>query len=137
MNVLIFTVVLDSREVEVDDMHNITNVKTTSGDTSSDHDRSLACAKSTPDIVNTISESKAFDSQCVLTLALSAIRVDRGGRQTVVEQEVVDEVRSLLGLDEDQGTRRWHRDQEIVQSLLLCVALNPDDLIVVSEVHGR
>ena len=51
-----------------------------------------------------------------------------GRRKTHVEEVVVDEVGRLLGLDEDEGTGWWHGDQEIIQSLLLGVALDPDDL---------
>ena len=69
------------------------------------------------------------DSQSILSLTLGAIRVDGGGRETHVEQVIVDEVRGLLGLDEDESAGWWHGDQEIIQSLLLCVALNPDNLL--------
>lgn len=69
-----------------------------------------------------------IDSQRVFSLTLSAIGVNRGGRKTHVEKVVVDEVCSLLGLDEDESTGRRHGDQEIVKSLLLGVALDPDDL---------
>ena len=108
MNVLIFTVVLDGREVKVDDMHDITNVKTTSRDTGSDHDGCFASAEGTTVVVSSASEAKRVNLQSILALTLSTIGVDRGGGQTVVEQEVIDEVRRLLALDEDQGTGRRH-----------------------------
>ena len=51
-----------------------------------------------------------------------------GRRETHVEEIVVNKVSGLLGLDEHESARRWHRDQEIVKSLLLGVTLDPDDL---------
>jgi len=47
MNVLIKAVVLSSWEIEVDDVHNVTNVKPTGRDTSGDKDWALASAKGT------------------------------------------------------------------------------------------
>lgn len=76
----------------------------------------------------------ASDLQSIFTLALGAVRVDRGRRKTVVEEKVIDEVRSLLGLDEYQCARGRHGDQEIVKSLLFGVTLYPNDLFKVSEV---
>ena len=48
MNVFIFAIVFDSREIEVDDMHHIANIEPTSGNTSCDEDRTLAATESTP-----------------------------------------------------------------------------------------
>lgn len=47
MNVFIHTVVLNVWTVIVDDVHDVTNVKTTSGDTGSNHDRSTTCLEGT------------------------------------------------------------------------------------------
>jgi hypothetical protein len=38
MNVFILTVVLDGRQIEVDDVHDVANIEATSGNTGSDHD---------------------------------------------------------------------------------------------------
>ena len=68
------------------------------------------------------------DLQSIFSLTLSAIRVNRSGRKTHVEQVVVDKVSGLLGLDEHKSSRGWHGDQQIVKSLLLGIAFDPDDL---------
>jgi hypothetical protein len=49
MNVLITTIVFNSREVKVDNMHDIANVETSRRDTSSDEDRALASAERAPE----------------------------------------------------------------------------------------
>jgi hypothetical protein len=73
--------------------------------------------------------------QSILSLSLGAIGVDGGGRQTVIEQEIVNEVCSLLALDKYQSAAGRHRDQEIVESLLFGIAFDPDDLHGVSGTH--
>ena len=128
MNVLIRAVVLDGWEVEVDDMHHIAYVQATSRDTSSHHDRSLAGTECTAVIVRTEFKLGSFNLQSVLSLTLCAIGMDGCRRKTVVEEEVVNEVRSLLALHKHQGSGWRHGNQKIVQRLLLSVPLDPDDL---------
>lgn len=118
MNVLIFTVVVDRREIEVDDVHDVAYIKTSTGNTSGDHDGSFARAECT---------------DCIFALALSTIGVDGGGRQTTVEEVVVNEVCRLLGSNKHHGARGWQGDEKIIKSLLLGVVLDPDDLEVVRE----
>lgn len=48
--------------------------------------------------------------QSIFTLALSAVRVNRCGWEPVVEEEVINEVGSLLALDKDQSTTWRHGD---------------------------
>jgi hypothetical protein len=45
MDVFILTCVLDSREIEVDDVHDVANVETTSRDASSNKDWAFANAE--------------------------------------------------------------------------------------------
>ena len=47
VNIFIKAVVLNSREIEVDDMHNVSNVKATSRHASGNHDWGLASWKRT------------------------------------------------------------------------------------------
>jgi len=48
MNILITTIVLNGREVKVDNVHDIANVETSCRDTSSDEDRALASTERAP-----------------------------------------------------------------------------------------
>ena len=68
------------------------------------------------------------DLHGIFTLTLSAIGMNRGCRQAQVEEMIVDEVGSFLRFDEDKRTRRWHRDEKIVERLLLHVVFNPNHL---------
>ena len=129
MNVFIFAIVLDSREIEVDDMHHIADIETTSGNTSCDEDRTLAATEGAPRRCVSTNEKQRIQSlHSILTLSLSAIGVDRGRRHVEVEQVVIDEVGSLLGTNENQGARRRHGDQKVVKSLLFHVWLDPENL---------
>jgi len=69
------------------------------------------------------------DSQCIFTLTLKAVRVDGGRWEAHIEKVVINIVGSLLGLDEDESARWRHREQQVVQSLLLLFTLNEDDLV--------
>lgn len=53
----------------------------------------------------------------------------------MIEQEVINEISSLLGLYKDQGTARWHRDEKVIEGGLFCMALNPDDLLKLANVE--
>ena len=48
MNILIDASMIDRGKVEIDDMHDVTNVETTGGHSSRDQDGSLGLAKATP-----------------------------------------------------------------------------------------
>lgn len=77
MNVFINTSVLDTRQIVVDDVHDITNVKATSGDGGCDQDRTLASAESsTADFRCVVVIFRWNDLQCVLSLALRTIRMN-------------------------------------------------------------
>lgn len=128
MNVFIEAVVLDGWKIEIDDVHDIANVKASSRDTSSDHDRGFASLEGTTADISQVKRGRGNFLQSIFSLTLGAIRVDGGGWQAHVEEVVINEVSGLLGLDEDEGARRWHGDQKIVESLLFGIALNPDNL---------
>lgn len=51
-----------------------------------------------------------------------------GGGQTLIEQEVVDNVHALLGSAEYQSSGRRRSNEEVVECLLLLVLVDPDDL---------
>lgn len=46
MNVLVFTIVFDFRKIEVDDMHDVADIQTSTRDTSGDQDRAFAIPES-------------------------------------------------------------------------------------------
>jgi hypothetical protein len=62
--------------------------------------------------------------QGILTLALSAIRMERCRRQTSVVKKVVDHVACLLRIHKDQGALWLAREEQIEQSLILLVVLD-------------
>jgi hypothetical protein len=62
--------------------------------------------------------------------------VDGGGGKTEVVEVVIDEVGSLLELDEDQGARGRHGQKEVVEGFLFLVLVNPHDLLLVNETKG-
>lgn len=60
-------------------------------------------------LINIQSHSALFrDLQSIFAFTLSTVRVDRGARKSFIKQEVVEEVGSLLVVDEDDRTGRGH-----------------------------
>ena len=79
MNVLVLAIVLDSRKIEVDDMHDITYIKTSSGNTSRNEDRTFAATESSPAVYVSTDQGQTRRSlHGILTLSLSTIGVDGG-----------------------------------------------------------
>ena len=74
-------------EVVVDNVGDVGDIQTTSGNGGGDHDGGLAGPESV---------------ESVFSLALSAITVDRSGRQVVAVKEVTEHISHALGLDEDK-----------------------------------
>jgi hypothetical protein len=114
VDVFVFAVVLDIRHVVVDDVHDVTNIKTSTTDTSCNEDGAAAVAER---------------SQGVLAFALGAIRVDGCRRKPVVEEVVVDEIDGLLRANKHQGAGRRHGDEKVVEGLHLLRVLDPNDLL--------
>lgn len=75
-------------EIVVDDVGDIGNIKTTSGNRGSHHDRAAAIAE---------------ELQSTFTLTLGAVTVNCRGREALVDEEVRQRIRHTLGLDENQG----------------------------------
>jgi hypothetical protein len=75
-------------EVVVDNVLDVGDIETTGSDSSGDEDRGAA---------------RTEHLEGTLTLALSAVTVNGGGREALVDEEVGERVGHALGLDEDQG----------------------------------
>lgn len=75
-------------EIVIDDVGDVWNIETTSGNSSSHQDGAPSVAE---------------HLKSTLTLTLSTVTVDGGGRKLLVDEEVGQRVCHALGLDEDQG----------------------------------
>ena len=71
---------------------------------------------------------KLSDLQCIFTLTLSAVRMDRSCRHSHVIEEVVEIVNTSLGVTENYCPRRWHGKKKVVRGLLLVVLVTPENL---------
>lgn len=130
MNVFSDSAVMGAREIKIDNMHNVLDVKSTRGDTGCDEDRASGRAEGTPVwFSNTVLVTgSSIDLQSILTLALRAIRVNRSTGESHIVQVVVQKVRLRLGIDEDQSTGRRHSKQQIIETLLFQMILRIDNL---------
>lgn len=109
VNVFVNAAVKHVWKVVVDDVHDVANVKTAGRDTSSDEDGTLAGAERTATMKSeACGDVGRIDSQRILTFALSTIRVNRGCWHSEIEQEVIKEVDTLLGVAEDECARGRH-----------------------------
>lgn len=88
----------------------------------------LAVRKARLPLVSRRSSSPRADLQCILTLALSAISMNRRTRQSHVVQEVVKQIRLALVVHKHQGAGRGHGHKEIIEGFLLQVLLHEDNL---------
>lgn len=77
-----------SRKVIVDNVSDVGDIETTGSNSGSDHDGATAVTE---------------ELESTLTLTLSAVTVDRGGREALVDQEIRERVSHALGLDEDES----------------------------------
>jgi hypothetical protein len=101
-------------KIIVDNVHNVLDIQATSGDTSGNQDGTL---------------SRTESDECIFTLTLSTITMDRGGRQLEVVKVVVKGISSALVVDENKRTSRRSRAKQVVQSLLLLELINPNDVL--------
>lgn len=112
-------------------MLDIGNIETTSSDTSGDKERAATRTEGTPvEVLVLKMDDDGMYSQSIFTFTLSTIRVDRGHRQALVVEEVVDHVALDLGVGKDQDALRLVREDEVEQSLLLLVLVDIDDLLL-------
>lgn len=81
VGILFNATVIHAGQVIIDDVHNISDVNATGGDTSGDQDWCLACAESTHGI---------------LSLTLSTVRVNRRAGHALVEEIIVQLVSGAL-----------------------------------------
>lgn len=102
-------------EIVVDDVRDVGDVESTSGDGGGDHD-------------GRASRLEGLDG--VLALALSAVAVDRGRGEVVLLEEALEHVGHALRLDEDEGeaTRRKRRD-DVEKDGALVLVLDVLDLL--------
>ncbi len=54
--------------------------------------------------------------------------MDRRARKIQIEEEVIDDISRLLGIDEDNRASRRKGEQKIVESTVLLVLVDPDNL---------
>lgn len=140
MNVLGDATGSDLWKIIVDHMHDVGNIQTACRERSSNHDRTLGRSEGTTiqSVSKWISRGDWQSvSHGIFALTLSAAPVDRSARQTLVVQVVVDVVHIVPAVHEDQGPNRAHAHQEVIESLLLQVLINIDDLIHHDDVSSR
>jgi hypothetical protein len=65
--------------------------------------------------------------QSIFAFTLSTIRVDRGRRQVLVEQIIVDQICLALGVDKDQRAGGGDAEENVVQSIALQILFNIDN----------
>lgn len=120
-----------ARQLVVDDVHHVLDVEAAGGDAGCDEDGALSGAEGAAVWVLVgvgMWDVWAGDVQGVLALALGAVRVDGGAGETHVVEVVVDQISLDFGVDEDKCARRRHRQEQVVESLLLEVVLDEYDL---------
>lgn len=101
-------------EIVVDDVGNVWNIQTTSGNSGSDQDWAAAVTE---------------HLQGALTLTLSAVTVDGGGWEVLVDQEIRQRIGHTLGLDEDEGKSAWVEVEDIQKNGALVHILNVLNLL--------
>jgi hypothetical protein len=108
-------VVIDiSWEIVVDDVGDVWNIETTSGDGSGDQDWAAAVTE---------------HLKGTLTLTLSAVTMDGGGWEVLVDQEVGQRISHALGLDEDEGKTSTVGVENIQENGALVHVLDVLDLL--------
>jgi hypothetical protein len=115
MSVLLNATIVRRRHVVVDNVHNIVDIKTTSRNTSGNQDRSLAGTKSTNGI---------------LTLLLSTVAMNRSTWDIGIKEEIVELIGRTLAIDEDDGTSRWGRHEQIEESSTLGMGFDEDHILL-------
>jgi hypothetical protein len=107
-------------EIVEDDMHDVWDIETTSGNGGGYEDRSTTALEGV---------------QCSFTLTLSPVTVDRGSRESLGAKEVAEHVGHALGFDEDEHqTTRCFGVDDVEEERTLVVIVNIFDLL--SDVLG-
>lgn len=108
-------VVVDiGRKIIVDNVLDVGNIQTTSCDSSGNQDGAAA---------------RAEHLQSTLTLALSTVSVDGGGREALVDQEIRQGIRHALRLHKDQGKTRAMSVKNVEQDRPFVNVLDVFDLL--------
>ncbi|KAF3062751.1 hypothetical protein CFAM422_010726 [Trichoderma lentiforme] len=108
-------VIIDiSGKVVVDDVGDVGNIKTTSSNSSSHQDGAASVAE---------------ELESTLTLTLSPVSVNGGGREALVDEEVGQRVGHALGLDEDEGQTTSVGVEDIEENRALVNVLDEFDLL--------
>lgn len=115
MGVLLDTAKVGFGKIEVDHVHHVLDVESTGRDSSSDKDAY---------------GTDAERANGVFTLALGAIRVDRGGGHTNVVEVVVELVGATLAIDKHNCTGGRTRVQQVEEGLALGGGLDIDDVLL-------
>jgi hypothetical protein len=132
VDVLGDTIVLSRRQVVVDDMLDVGDIETTSGNASSNQDGATTGTEGATRslLVMDPGMRSLRNLKSILTLTLGTIGVNRSHRQTLVVEEVVDHVALDLGVGEDQGALGAVGEDQVKQSLALGTLLDEDDLLL-------
>ncbi|GKT40846.1 uncharacterized protein ColSpa_01026 [Colletotrichum spaethianum] len=101
-------------QVVVDDMGNVGDIETTSGNSGGNQNGAATVAE---------------ELQSALTLTLSAVTVNRGGGEVLVDQEVGQRVGHALGLDENEGETGTVGVENIQENRALVDVLDVLDLL--------
>lgn len=115
MDVFVLAVVINGWQIEVDDMHHVLDINTSSRNTSGDKNGRSTFLEST---------------QCVLPLSLSSVGMNGSRRQTIVEEEVVNEVSSFLRANKNKSASGRAGNEQVVQRLLFLVLVDVNNLSV-------
>lgn len=112
MSVFFDTTVVHGGKVVVDDVHHIANINTTSGNSSCNQNRRITRAES---------------SHRSFSLLLCAVTMDGSDRKLHVEEEIIQVVRFLAAVHEDDGANSGHFLQEPNKKLALLMSLSLED----------
>lgn len=115
VGILLDTAKVGVGKVKVDDVHDVLDVETASGDSGSDKDAN---------------GTDAEGANGVLTLALGTIGVDRGRGHADVVQVVIELVSTTLAVDKHNRTGGGTRVQQVKESLALGGWLDIDDVLL-------
>lgn len=115
VGVLLNTAKVGVGKVKVDDVHDVLDVETTSGDSGSDEDAN---------------GTDAEGANGIFTLTLGTIGVDRGRGHADVVQVIIELVSTTLAVDKHNGTGWGTRVQQVKESLALGGWLDIDDVLL-------
>lgn len=115
MDVLLYSTMVDRRQLIVDNVHDVTNVDATSTNASSNENGCVPCSK-TP--------------HGSFSVSLRAVTVDRNDGQFTIPEKVVQIIHLHSAVDKDDGANSSHLLEKVDQSIPLVTAVNLDDVLL-------